>query len=87
MMLRRYKNKIVGGVAENATSSTVITEEKEEKPIQAEKIPSEEELTKTGINRMNASTAREVAIKHGLVVEEEESGASIKKRLIALLGL
>lgn len=58
--------------------------------IQNEEIKAEPEetttiYTKTDINRMNVDSLKELAVKSGLEVGVDESGASLKKRLIELL--
>ena len=49
--------------------------------LQEEPIP----YTKTIINRMNVDSLKELAVKSGLEVGVDESGASLKKRLIESL--
>ena len=77
MLLRRHKNNNVK-MAQKATLTDFDIEEKQE---ESEAIV----YSKTDINRMNVESLKELAKKSGLTVGEEESGSSLKLRLIELL--
>lgn len=73
MLLRRHKNNN-SRVAQNATLEDINIPESE--PVV---------YSKTNINRMNLDGLRELAKKSGLTLGEDESGTSLKSRLIDLL--
>lgn len=86
MLLRRRKRNYIGAV-KNAAPVPVI-----DKPIEKEELVIKEETqneqivyTRTIINRMNVEALKELSLKSGLEIGEEESGASMKRRLIDLL--
>lgn len=73
MLLRRHKTNN-SRVAQNATLEDINIPESD--PVV---------YSKTNINRMNLDGLRELAKKSGLTLGEDESGTSLKSRLIDLL--
>lgn len=87
MLLRRRNRSYIGAV-ENTAPVSIIDKpiEKEVLEIKEEEVKNEPVIyTRTIINRMNVDSLKELSLKSGLKIEEDESGTSMKRRLIDLL--
>lgn len=87
MLLRRRNRSYIGAVKNTAPFHAIDKPiEKEELVIKEEEVQNEPIVyTRTIINRMNVKALKELSLKSGLEIGEEESGASMKRRLIDLL--
>lgn len=87
MLLRRRNRSYIGAVKNTAPVRAIDKPiEKEELVIKEEKVQNEPIVyTRTIINRMNVEALKELSLKSGLEIGEEESGVSMKRRLIDLL--
>lgn len=87
MLLRRRNRSYIGAVKNTAPVHAIDKPiEKEELVIKEEEVQNEPIIyTRTIINRMNVKALKELSLKSGLEIGEEESGASMKRRLIDLL--
>ena len=87
MLLRRTNISYIGAVKNTAPVHAIDKPiEKEELVIKEEEVQNEPIVyTRTIINRMNVEALKELSLKSGLEIGEEESGVSMKRRLIDLL--
>lgn len=87
MLLRRRNRSYIGAVKNTAPVHAIDKPiEKEELVIKEEEVQNEPIVyTRTIINRMNVEALKELSLKSGLEIGEEESGVSMKRRLIDLL--